>query len=333
VKAVRHVGYGDPANATAFGEAEKPVATGKQVLVRVVASSINAGDWRAVYASPWWIRLLSGYRRPRDPALGGDAAGVVEALGPDATDLRIGDEVFGIRSGGLAEYVSGENFVRKPTNLSFEQAGVVPIAGVTALQALQKHGHVQPGRKVVINGAGGGVGSFAVQIGKALGAEVTAVTSTDKVDLMRALGADHVVDYERDDFTQDPDRSYDLVIDIGGNRSVSAMRRRLKNGGQVIMVGAGHGGFGVLARIVGGLIRRKLGQPVRFFYAGGPYQEQLITLRELIEAGKVTPVIDRTYPLEQAAEAIRYVAKENVRGKVAISVAPAPGRPQESHAT
>src|SRR5688572_21931852 len=225
MKAVRHIGYGDPATAIAVGEAEKPVATGKQALVRVVASSINAGDWRAVYASPWWLRLIAGYRRPRDPALGGDVAGVVEAVGPDATELRTGDEVFGIRSGSLAEYVAGENFVRKPVNLSPEEAATVPIAGVTALQALQKYGNVQPRQKVIINGAGGGVGTFAVQIAKALGAEVTAVTSTDKLELVRSLGAEHVVDYTSDDFTRDAAQRYDLVVDVGANRSVRAMGR------------------------------------------------------------------------------------------------------------
>ena len=242
MKAVRHVGYGDPQRATTLGDVEKPVATGKQVLVRVVASSINSGDWRAVYASPWWIRLISGFRRPRDAALGGDAAGVVEAVGPDAVDLNPGDEVYGIRGGALAEFVSGENFVRKPANLSFEQAGAVPIAGVTALQALQKHGNVQPGQKVVINGAGGGVGTFAVQIAKALGAEVTAVTSSDKVALVRSLGADHVIDYSREDFTRDRNHSFDLVIDVGANRSVRDMRRLLAPGGRIIAVGAGAAG-------------------------------------------------------------------------------------------
>lgn len=329
MKAVLHVGYGDPGRATTLSDIDKPVPTGKQALVRVVASSINAGDWRAVYASPWWIRLISGYRRPRDRGLGGDVSGVVEATGSDAADLRPGDEVFGIRSGALAEFVCGENFVRKPANLSFEQAATVPIAGVTALQALQKYGNVQPGQKVLVNGAGGGVGTFAVQIAKAFGAEVTAVTSTDKIDFVRSLSADHVIDYTRDDFTRAGQR-YDLIIDVGANRSVRSLRRVLAQDGRMIMVGAGRSGLAVLGRVVGGYFRRRLGQPMIFFYAGGPYHDQLTTLRQLIEAGKVMPVIDRTFRLDQTAEALRYAANEKVRGKVAITVSPAPARALES---
>jgi len=295
MRAVLHVGYGAPERATMLGERDKPTATGKQVLVRVVGSSINSGDWRAVYASPSWLRLVSGFRRPRDPALGGDAAGVVEATGADVSELKVGDPVFGIRTGALAEYVAGESFVRMPANLTFEEAGAVPIAGVTALQALQKHGNVQPGQRVLVNGAGGGVGTFAVQIATAFGARVTAVTGPDKVDLVRSLGADDVVDYTRGDFTRAGER-FDLVVDVGANRSVRDMRRVLVRGGRIIMVGAGRSGIAVLGRIVGGFIRKRLGQPLVFFYAGGPYGEQLTTLRELIEGGKVRPVVDRTYP-------------------------------------
>jgi NADPH:quinone reductase-like Zn-dependent oxidoreductase len=332
MKAVHHVGYGDPAKATTLTDIERPVPTEKQVLVRVLASSINSGDWRAVYAAPGFVRLISGFRRPRDPALGGDAAGIVEAVGADRTDLQIGDEVYGIRGGALAEYVAGQSFVRKPANLSFEEAGAVPIAGVTALQALQKYGKVRPSQKVLVNGAGGGVGTFAVQIAKALGAEVTAVTSTDKLELARSLGADHVVDYTREDFTTSGQR-YDLIVDVGANRSVREMRRALADGGKMVMVGAGRGSVAVLGRIIGGFIRKRLGQPTIFFYAGGPYEEQLATLREMIEAGKVRPVIERTYPLTEVADALRYVATEKARGKVAITVARAPARPPESGAT
>ena len=320
MKAVLHVGYGDPRRATALRDIEKPVAGEQDVLVRVVASSINSGDWRVVYSSPFFIRFIAGIRRPRDPALGGDVAGVVETIGSQKTDLQPGDEVFGIRSGALAEYVAGRSFVRKPANLGFVEAAAVPIAGVTALQALQKHGHLQRGQRVAVNGAGGGVGTFAVQIAVALGAEVTAVTSTDKLELVRSLGAAQVVDYTCEDFTRGRQR-YDLIVDVAGNRSVRHMRRALAESGRIVMVAAGRGGFGTLGRIIGGLIRKRLGQPVIFFYAGGPYEEQLATLRELIEAGKLRPVIDRTYPLTEAAEAIRYVATEKARGKVAIKIA------------
>ena len=219
MKAVRHIGYGDPDRATTLGEAEKPEPTGKQVLVRVVASSINSGDWRAVYASPSWIRLLSGFRRPRDAALGGDAAGVVEAVGPDAdrpqADRR-GVRHTERRPGRVRLWRELRPQARKP---ELRAGGSSADCRSHGPQALQKHGNVQPGQKVVINGAGGGVGTFGVQIAKALGAEVTAVTSTDRVELMRALGADHVIDYGREDFTRGRDRSFDLVIDIGANRS------------------------------------------------------------------------------------------------------------------
>jgi NADPH:quinone reductase-like Zn-dependent oxidoreductase len=321
MRAIVQSGYGEPERVLELAEVDRPEPGEKQVLVRVVATSANAGDWRRVYASPAFLRMMVGLRRPKNPTgLGGDAAGVVEAVGLGESGLQVGDEVFGIRSGAFAQYVAGQSFVRKPANLTFEQAATVPIAGVTALQALQKHGDVQPGQKVLINGAGGGVGTFAVQIAKALGAETTAVTSTDKLELMRTLGADHVVDYTRDDFTRLGGR-YDLIVDIGGNKSVGAMRRVLADGGKLVMTGAGHGRFGIMGRVFGGWVRRKLGQPLVFYVATGPYQEQLTTLREMIEAGKVTPVIDRTYALTEVAEAMRYLRTEKARGKVAITVA------------
>jgi NADPH:quinone reductase-like Zn-dependent oxidoreductase len=325
MRAIVQNGYGEPGRVLAFAEVDRPVPGENQLLVRVVATSANAGDWRRVYATPFFIRMMIGLRSPKKPQeIGGDAAGVVEAVGPGDTALKIGDEVFGIRSGAFAEYVAGQNFVRKPANLTFEQAATVPIAGVTALQALQKHGNVQPGQKVLINGAGGGVGTFAVQIAKALGAETTAVTSTDKLELMRTLGADHVVDYTRDDFTRGGGK-YDLIVDIGGNHTVRAMRRVLSDGGKLVMTGAGHGRFGVMGRVFGGSIRKRLGQPLVFYIATGPYQEQLTTLREMIEAGKVAPVVDRTYALSDVAEAMRYIRSEKARGKVAITVAGGPG--------
>jgi NADPH:quinone reductase-like Zn-dependent oxidoreductase len=324
MRAVIQTGYGEPGKVLQFGDVDRPVPGEKQVLVRVVATSANAGDWRRVYASPFFIRTMTGLRRPKNPQeIGGDVAGVVEAVGPGDTTLNVGDEVFGIRSGAFAEYVAGQSFVRKPSNLTFEEAATVPIAGVTALQALQKHGNVQSGQKVLINGAGGGVGTFAVQIAKALGAETTAVTSTDKVELMRSLGADHVVDYARHNFTRTGTK-YDLIVDIGGNHSVAAMRRVLASGGKLVMTGAGHGRFGVMGRVFGGAIRKRLGQPLVFYVATGPYQDQLNTLREMIEGGQVTPVVDRTYPLDDVAEAMRYLKTQKARGKVAITVAGSP---------
>ena len=321
MKAIVQQGYGSPERVLQLEDVEQPAPAEHEVLVRVRSSSINAGDWRRVYASPFFIRLMGGVRRPSERELGGDVAGVVEAVGPGGSDLEVGDEVYGIRHGALADYVAGQNFVRKPHNLSFDQAAAVPIAGVTAIQALQKHGNIQPGERVAIHGAGGGVGTFAVQLAKAFGAQVTAVTSSDKGDLVRSLGADRVVDYTREDFTRGEER-YDLIVEIGGNVPVRSMSRALAPGGRIIIVGAGRGRFGVISRIIGVTIRRRLGQPIKFFVANGPYQEQLETLRELIEAGKVRPAIERTYDLADVAQAIRHVATEKTRGKVVVTINP-----------
>jgi NADPH:quinone reductase-like Zn-dependent oxidoreductase len=319
MRAVVQTGYGDPAKVLSFEQVDEPTLGDDQVLVRVVATSVNSGDWRQVYASPRFLRLLVGLRRPKDGSLGGDVAGVVEKVGPTASGLNVGDEVYGIRHGAFAEYASGTNFIRKPANLSLREAATVPIAAVTALQALHKHGNVQAGDKVVVNGAGGGVGSFAIQIAKSMGAEVTAVTSTAHLEMVRTLGPDHVVDYSRDDFTRTGTK-YDVIVEIGGDQTVGAMRRALSPTGRIILVGAGRRGIGVLGRVIGTTIRRRLGQPIKFFIATGPYGEQLEALRELIEAGKVRPVVDRTYSIDQIADAIRYAATEKTRGKVAISV-------------
>jgi NADPH:quinone reductase-like Zn-dependent oxidoreductase len=243
---------------------------------------------------------------------------VVEEVGAEVTDLRVGDEVMGIRTGAFAEFVCGANFVPKPSNLTFEQAAAVPIAGVTALQALRDHGALQAGQRVMVNGAGGGVGSFAVQIAKAMGAEVTAVTSTDHVELLRSLGADRVIDYTREDATHSG--PYDLVVDIGGTPSIGKLRGALTSKGTLVMVGAAKGGIGVLGRIAAGAFRgRVLKQRVRFFIAGVD-KADLLYLKELIEAGKVTPAIDRTYPLAEAGRALRYVEAGHAHGKVVITI-------------
>jgi NADPH:quinone reductase-like Zn-dependent oxidoreductase len=322
VKAIVQRRYGKPEDVLELrDDIEKPQVGEKQVLVRVVATSINSGDWRRVYASPKFLRLVAGFRGPKEPLLGGDAAGIVEQVGAGHDDLMVGDEVFGIRSGAFAEYVAGQSFVRKPTNLSLEHAAAVPIAGVTAVQALREKGNVQPGERVLINRAGGGVGTFAVQIAKALGAYVTAVTSTGKLDLVRSLGPDQVIDYSRENFTKGGER-YDLIIDMGSNQPFRALRRCLTPSGRIVMVGAGKGFFGPFGRFAGGRIRRSrlLNQPLITFIAYGPYQDQLTTLKELIEAGKVTPVIDRNYSLADIAQAITYAATERARGKVVIGV-------------
>jgi NADPH:quinone reductase-like Zn-dependent oxidoreductase len=316
VKAIVQRRYGKPEDVLELrDDIEKPQVGEKQVLVRVVATSINSGDWRRVYASPKFLRLVAGFRGPKEPLLGGDAAGVVEQVGPGHDDLMVGDEVFGIRSGAFAEYVAGQSFVRKPTNLSLEHAAAVPIAGVTAVQALREKGNVQPGERVLING------TFAVQIAKALGAYVTAVTSTGKLDLVRSLGPDQVIDYSRENFTKGGER-YDLIIDMGSNQPFRALRRCLTPSGRIVMVGAGKGFFGPFGRFAGGRIRRSrlLNQPLITFIAYGPYQDQLSTLKDLIEEGKVTPAIDRTYRLGEIAQAIAYAATEKTRGKIVVTM-------------
>lgn len=320
MKAIVQHRYGQPEDVLELrDDVEKPVPSDDRALVRVRASSVNAGDWRRVRATPFMVRLIDGVRKPKTPGLGGDAAGVVEAVGKDVTDLKVGDEVYGVRTGAFAEYLTSRMFVAKPANLTFEQAAAVPVAGITALQALRDHGHLQPGQKVLINGSGGGVGTFAVQIANALGGEVTAVTSTANVDLIRSIGANRVIDYTREDFTRSGQR-YDLVVDIGGTPSLGACRRAVTPGGRLVLVGAGKGAAGPLGRMVVGLVRsRVLRQRITAFIAK-VNTEDLVTLRELIEAGKVTPVIDRTFPLSEVAEAIRYVETEHARGKVVITM-------------
>jgi NADPH:quinone reductase-like Zn-dependent oxidoreductase len=270
------------------------------------------------------IRLAGyGLRAPKTPVPGMDLAGVVEAVGNDVTRFRPGDEVFGIGKGAYAEYARApENkLAPKPANLSFEQAAVVAISGSTALQAVRDKGRVEPGQKVLIIGASGGVGTYAVQLAKAFGAEVTGVCSTTKVDMVRSIGADHVIDYTRADFA-DGQQRYDVILDIGGNRSLSHVRRALTRKGTLVLVGGEDGG-----RWLGGMDRQLrmlllspfVGQQLRSLISKENYKD-LIVLTELIEAGKVTPVIDRTFPLTDVPKAIRYMEEGHVRGKVVISV-------------
>jgi NADPH:quinone reductase-like Zn-dependent oxidoreductase len=274
-----------------------------------------------VLADPFLVRLIEGLRRPKSAHLGVDVAGVVEAIGRDVTDVKVGDGVYGMGAGAFGEYAAGRSFVAKPVNLGFEQAAAVPAAACTALQAVRDRGQVAAGQRVLVNGAGGGVGSFAVQIAKAVGAEVTGVTSPDKLDLVHSIGADHVIDYTAEDFTRGG-RRYDVIIDVGGNRSVAAFRRALVPAGTLVLVAAGKGLFGSVGRFIGGAVRRRiLRQRVVMFIAGGPFHENLRTLTELVEAGKVRPVIDRTYPLTEIGEAIGYAASERTRGKIVIEVA------------
>jgi NADPH:quinone reductase-like Zn-dependent oxidoreductase len=319
MKAIVQRRYGPPEQVLTLEEVDKPAVEAERALVRVRASSANAGDWRRVRASPRFVRLVEGVRRPKTLGLGGDAAGIVEEVGSEVTHLKPGDEVYGIRTGAFAEYVSGKNFVPKPGNLTFEQAAAVPIAGVTALQAVRDHGKVKPGQRVLVTGAGGGVGTFAVQIARAFGAEVTAVSTTANLEMLRSIGADHVIDRTREDFTRGG-RRYDVIIDVGGRPSMSACRRALVPTGLLVRVGAGEGFGGPMMGFFAAAVRsRVLRQRVASFIAKID-RADLVTLTELIEAGKVMPVIDRTYPLSETAQALRYLETERARGKVVITI-------------
>jgi NADPH:quinone reductase-like Zn-dependent oxidoreductase len=320
---VRHT-YGSP-DVLELAEIEIPTPRDDEVLIKVQASSVNAGDWRMLRADPFLARLDVGLLKPRNKILGFDVAGTVEAAGRAVTQFRPGDEVFGnifdLRGGAFAEYVAVPErlLVRKPANVTFEQAAVVPLAAVTASRGLRHYGQVKPGHKVLINGASGGVGTFAVQIAKALGAEVTAVVSTRNMDLARSLGADHVVDYTREDPLAGGEAHYDVILAVNGYRPIAAYRQALRPGGIYVM-GGGSGAQVFQAMLFGAWTFRTGDRKFRMLETK-PSQEDLAFVAELIEAGKVVPVIDRCYPLEEVPEAIRYLEAGHPRGKVIIGVA------------
>jgi NADPH:quinone reductase-like Zn-dependent oxidoreductase len=324
MKAIVPDRYGS-ADVLGLGDVDMPVPKDDEVLLRVHAAGVEPGVWHLMTGMPYLVRLLGyGLRRPKVRVRGRDVAGRVDAVGKDVTEFRPGDEVFGICEGSFAEYACAraDKLVPKPANLTFEQAAVVPISGLTALQGVRDRGQVQPGQRVLVIGAAGGVGSFAVQLAKAFGAEVTGVCSTTKADLVRSIGADQVIDYTREDFA-DGTRHWDLILDTAGNRSLSQLQRALAPKGTLVLVGGEGGG-----RWLGGFERQLFWAPMRSPFVGQKLRslaskerkEDLQTLRELIEAGKVTPVIDRTYPLAEAPEAIRYLAQGHPRGKVAVTV-------------
>jgi NADPH:quinone reductase-like Zn-dependent oxidoreductase len=317
MKAIVINNYGS-ADVLEYKEIDKPVIKEEGVLVRVFASSLNAGDLFSMKGSPWLARMSVGFPKPKDYILGWDMAGRVEAIGAKVTHFKPGDEVFGSFSATLAEYVSvAENkLVKKPTNLTFEQAAAVPTAALTALQGLRDVGKIQPGQIVLINGASGGVGTFAVQIAKAFGAEVTGVCSTRNVDMVRSIGADHVIDYTREDFTKSSQR-YDLILDNVASHSFSEMRRVLTAQG-LIVPNSGHGGMGYVMKAF--LLSPFVHQVAGMFLAK-QNPSDLLVLKEFIKAGKVTPVIDETYPLRRTAEAFRYLEEQHPRGKVVITIA------------
>jgi NADPH:quinone reductase-like Zn-dependent oxidoreductase len=318
MRAFVNTSWGGP-EALSLQQVDEPPITDEGVRVRLRATSINAFDWHMLRGKPYFARLGGGFRRPKDTILGLDVAGVVEEIGPRVTHVKPGDRVFGSRLGAFAEVVVGKNMVPMPPALSFEAAAAVPTAGQTALQGLREHGELKAGERVLINGAGGGVGTFAVQIAKAMGAEVVATTGPRSVEKIRSIGADGVLDYTRDDFTRNRG-SYDLILDVGGTKSLAAMRRALTPAGRVVMVAPQPGQWiGPIARIVGAMATNKLGaRPVRGFLAGVD-RTYLTALGEMIEAGTVTPVIDRTFPFEQIPDAVRYVETGHPTGKVVIT--------------
>jgi NADPH:quinone reductase-like Zn-dependent oxidoreductase len=300
-----------------FTEVAKPTPKDSEVLIRIRAASVNPVD--RIFRAPFLLHFMTGLGKPRDPRVGSDMAGQIEAVGRNVTQFKPGDEVFGVCRGALAEYgcaLAGK-FALKPANQSFEEAAAIPVAGLTALQGLRDQGRIQPGQKVLVVGASGGVGTFAVQIAKSFGAEVTAVCSTAKLDTARSLGADHVIDYTRENFTQNG-RHYDLIFAANAYHSIFAYRRALAPNG--IYVFAGGGWLQILqAMLLGPLLSLIAKKKMRFFIANINHKD-LVVLRDLVETGKVVPVIDRRYPLSAAAEALRYLEEKHARGKIVITM-------------
>jgi NADPH:quinone reductase-like Zn-dependent oxidoreductase len=314
--------YGS-ADVLEFRDIDPPVAGNKDVLVRVHAAGVDPGVWHLMTGLPRMIRLGYGIRRPKIPVRGADFSGRVERVGRDVTDLQPGDEVFGVGKGSFAEYVCArqDKVAPKPRNLSFEQAAAVPISGMTALQALRDKGNLQAGQTVLVIGAGGGVGTFAVQIAKAWGGEVTGVCSTGKLDLVRSIGADDVIDYTRHDVAE-MGRRYDLILDAAGNRALRHLRRALTPRGTLVIIGGEGGGpwLGGIDRQLRATVLSSFVSQKLLGLISPERREDLEALTELIEADMVAPVIDRTYPLSDAAEAIRYVEEGRARGKVVITI-------------
>jgi NADPH:quinone reductase-like Zn-dependent oxidoreductase len=323
VKAIVQDSYGS-ADVLEFRDIGKPEIAADEVLVRVHAAGVDRGVCHLMTGLPYPVRLAGyGLRAPKTPVPGTDLAGVVAAAGREVTRFQPGDEVLGTGKGTFAEYAraSESKLAPKPANLTFEQAAAVAVSGQTALQGLRDHGRVQPGQKVLITGASGGVGTFAVQLAKAFGAQVTGVCSTTKADLVRSIGADHVIDYTREDFA-DGSQRYDLILDIGGNASLSRLRRALTATGTLVIAGGETGGrwlAGNDRQLRALLLSRFADQKLTTFISTQNYKD-LIVLTELIQAGKITPVIDRTYPLSEAPKAVRYLEQGHARGKIVITL-------------
>src|SRR5712691_10835654 len=327
MKAIVRERFGSP-DVLQLKEIEKPVPNDvRGVLVKIYASSVNPADRYDVNGMSLFLRLLLplfrmgvGVRRPKERGVGTDIAGRVEAVSNNVTQFKPGDEVYGACVGAYAEYGTSKESrsALQPGNRSFEESAAVPIAGFTALQALRNHGHIKPGQKVLINGAGGGVGTFAVQIAKSFGAEVTAVTNTGNLDMVRSLGADHVIDYTKEDFVKNEQR-YDLIVDIASSHSIPVYKRIMNPNGIFILVGMKDV---IIRRLLYFMIRARLtrGDKKFTFFIAKPNQEDLVTLKELMEAGKIMPVIDRRYSLGETAQAVRYFEEGRTRGKIVITM-------------
>ncbi len=326
MKAIVYTQYGSP-DVLQFKDVEKPTPKDNEVLVKIHAASANPADWHTMRATPFLARLVNGFFKPKNHRLGADVAGRVEAVGSTVTQFHVGDDVYGCLSlsemSSFAEYVCVREdaaLALKPANLTFEQAAAVPLAAFTALQGLRDTGHIQAGQKVLINGASGGVGTFAVQIAKSYGAEVTGVCSTRNLDMVRSIGADHVMDYTREDFTNNGQR-YDLIYCAVGNRSISDYQRALKPQGACVIAGFTNMRLLFEYMILGPRRSKVGGKQVGLMPTMKPNQKDLTFLNELLESGKVEPVIDRCYPLNETAEAIRYLETGHAKGKVVIAVA------------
>lgn len=328
MKAIVYTRYGSP-DVLQFDEVEKPVPQDDEVLVQVRAASVNALDRHGLRSRPLLIRVVSGngLRKPKDQRLGVDFAGRVAAVGGNVTQFGIGDEVFGSGPGAFAEYLCApaRKVALKPANISFQAAAAVPVAALTALQALRDQGQIQPGQHVLINGASGGVGTFAVQLAKVFGADVTAVCSANSAEMARSIGADHVIDYAQADFTKErrkKRRRYDLILGVNGYHSIWAFRRALRTKGRYIMVGASPDRlFRALFQVmVLGPVFYRIGSKKVGFFVAKPTQQDLVFVAGLLEAGKVVPVVDRCFPLRETADAMRYMEEGHPKGKIVITV-------------
>jgi len=320
VKAIVYTQYGSP-DVLAFKEIPTPTPKDNEVRVELCAASVNPLDWHFLRGTPWPLRLMTGLFKPKRTVLGCDIAGRVEAVGKDVKLFQLGDEVYsGVEVGGFADFVCAaeEKLALKPRNLSFEEAAAVPVAALTALQGLRDTGGIKPGHSVLIDGASGGVGTFAIQIAKCFGAEVTAVCSTAKMETARSLGADHVIDYTQEDFSRNG-QQYDLIFAANAHRSLFAYRRALKPGGVYVM--AGGGGSQILQSLFLRPVLSRIGSKKMLGLLARMKNKDLVFLNELLENGKIAPVIDRRYPLSAAADAIRYLEEGHARGKVVLTVA------------